>query len=63
MQSSSEREKVVPGWARWRWEWWELWADPAGAPLKGDQAERRPGPGSCIHPSQLKASPAASLRD
>lgn len=54
---------VVPGWARWRWERWELWTDPVVAPLKGDRAELRPGPGSCIHPSQLKPSPAASLRD
>lgn len=61
--SPGESQKAVPGWARWRWEWWELWTDPVGAPLKGDQAERHPGPGSCIHPSQLKPSPAASLQD
>lgn len=59
----TENRNAVPGWARWRWEWWELWTDPVVAPVKGDQAARRPGPGSYIHPSQLKPSPAASLQD
>lgn len=60
---TSKYNMYVPGQAHWSWEGWKLWIGPSVTGLDGDLSPRRPGPGSYIHPSQLKPSPAASLQD
>lgn len=61
--ANSQRPLWVPDQAHWCWERWELWIDPVVIGLEGDPSPRRSGPGSCVHPSQLKPSPAAFLLD